>query len=64
MCNEVMYYLFIEGKPYFYYYSEEEAIAAVNEWLRDNCLNDVCFSIEPFIEFNEEFPDPYDIYDD
>ena len=62
MAQEIMYYLFIEGKPYNYYETELEAEAEFSAWCEwnDKDEKEVPHEIKPFLEFNEEFPDPYD----
>lgn len=65
MEKEVMYYLFIEGKPFMYYETELEAEAEFSSWCEWNSRDEktVEHSIEPFTEFNERYPDPYDEYE-
>ena len=62
MENEVRYYLHIEGKPIGYYDTELEAEAEFLSWCEwnDRDAKTVEHSIEPFTEFDENHPDPYD----
>lgn len=66
------YYLFIDGKPYWPYGTNEEAEEAVNNYCTEHWLEtgehitpeEVDWNVEPFTEFNEFFPCPFDEDDD
>ena len=66
MAKEVMYYLFIEGKPINYFETELEAEAEFEDWCSWNGRDPKTTEhhIDPFIDFDEEHPDPYDEYED
>ena len=62
MEKEVMYYLIIEDKPIAYFESEEEAEAEFLSWCEWNDKDPKAteYSIDPFTEFDESHPDPYE----